>query len=49
VERLLPKSGCVCVILDFRREVDEDFLLLVYYVESSGNLLPMFQNNLLNP
>jgi len=30
------------VISDFRREVDENYALLVYYAVTSGNFLPTF-------
>jgi hypothetical protein len=35
----------ICVILGFRREVDEICALLGYYEASSGNSLPMFRDN----
>jgi len=38
-----------CVITGFRREVDKNCPLLVYYAASSGNSLPMFQDNLSVP
>jgi hypothetical protein len=36
----------LCVISGFRREVDENCVLLGYDVVSSGNLLPAFRDNL---
>jgi len=38
-----------CVILGFRREVDENCALLGYYAGSSDNLLPTFRDNLSVP
>jgi hypothetical protein len=35
-----------CVILCFRREVDENFVPLDYYSASSGNSLPTFRDKL---
>jgi len=37
------------VILGFRREVDENCALLGYYAANSGDLLPMFRDNLSVP
>ena len=34
------------VFSGFRREVDENYALLVYYAVRSGNSLPTFQDNL---
>ena len=33
-------KSLICMISDFRREVDENCALLGYYVACSGNLLP---------
>ena len=33
------------MILNFRREVDENWVLPGYYAASSGNSLPTFQDN----
>jgi len=39
-----------CVILGFRRDVDENYSLLCHRAASSGNYLPTFRDNLsLNP
>ena len=38
-----------CVIAGFCCKADENYALLGYYTASSGNFLPMFQNNLLVP
>jgi hypothetical protein len=35
------------IISGLRLEVDDNFTLLGYYAESSGNLLPTFRDNLL--
>jgi len=35
-----------CIILGFRREVDENCAPLGYYEANSGNSLPTFRNNL---
>jgi len=37
------------VISGFRREVDENCVLMGYYVASSGNSLPTFRDNLSVP
>jgi hypothetical protein len=36
----------VCVISSFRREVDENCAVLGYYIATTGNFLPKFQDNL---
>jgi len=38
-----------CVILGFRREVDENCVLLGCYTASSGDSLPTFRDNLSVP
>jgi hypothetical protein len=38
-----------CAISGFRREVQENCVLLGYYTASSGNSLPTFRDNLLVP
>ena len=38
-----------CVVSGVHHEVDENLALLGYYAMSSGNLLSIFQNNLLVP
>ena len=34
-----------CVISDFLRDLDENWVLVGCYTASSGNLLPMFRDN----
>jgi hypothetical protein len=34
----------LCSLSGFRREADENFALLGYYAESSGNFLPTFRD-----
>jgi hypothetical protein len=38
-----------CVISSLHHEVAKNYALLGYYAASSGNLLPMLQDNLLVP
>jgi len=40
------KSLWSCVNSGFRREADENCALLSHYAASSGNLLPIFRDNL---
>jgi len=46
---LLQSKECLCMILGFRREVDEICALLGYYAECSDNFLPTFRDNLSVP
>ena len=38
----IKETRCVVVTSDFRREVDNNCVILGYYAASSGNLLPTF-------
>ena len=47
---MVVNESILCVIsLGFRREVDENCVLLGYYAASSGNFLPTFRDNLSVP
>jgi len=39
----------LCVVSGFRREVDENCALLGCYAASSGNFLPTFRDEILDP
>ena len=45
----LVKDSHLCVILGYRREIDENCDLLDYQAASSGNLLPTFRNKISVP
>ena len=42
----LNKERARCMILGFRRDVDENRALLEYYAASSGNFLPTFRDGM---
>jgi hypothetical protein len=46
---ILCNNSVPCVISGFRREVDENYILLGYYAASSGKFLPAFRDNLSVP
>ena len=41
----LVKDSHLCVILGYRREIDENCDILDYHARSSGSLLPTFRDN----
>jgi len=43
------RTECAFVISDFRRDVDENCALLVYYAARIGNSLPTFRDNVSVP
>jgi hypothetical protein len=43
------KHVCRGVTSSFRRDLDDNYALLVYYEASSGNLFPTFRDNLSAP
>ena len=46
---LMSRTECAFVVSDFRRDVDENCALLVYYAARIGNSLPTFRDNLSIP